>query len=160
MLFESVILLALFWPPPSFFFPLSVFDSSFTDWHNTCMWRPCKEPPIHSRTCRYHWSLSLSLSLSLCVCVLLGVGAHMWCIYDISPLPLSICFTIYGMIRMLSNDWGIATWQPRESLLRGWLARNVGWMILSWSNIILIGLYGLFQCLDSVNGKQSSSCRE
>ena len=101
----------------------------------------------------------VSLSLSL-VCVLLGVGVHMWCIYDISPLPLSICFTIYGMIRMLSNDWGIATWQPRESLLRGWLARNVGWMILSWSNIRFIGLYGLFQCLDSVNGKQSSSCRE
>ena len=156
MLFESVILLALFWPPPSFFFPLSVFDSSFTDWHNTCVWRPCKEPPYSFK----NMQISLvSLSLSL-VCVLLGVGVHMWCTYDISPLPLSICFTIYGMIRMLSNDWGIATWQPRESLLRGWLARNVGRMILSWSNIRLIGLYGLFQCLDSVNGKQSSSCRE
>lgn len=103
--------------------------------------------------------VSLSLSLSLCVCVLLGVGVHMWCIYDIPPSPFLFA-SLYGMIRMLSNDWGIATWQPRESLLRGWLARNVGWMILSWLNIRLIGLYGRFQCLDSVNGKQSSACRE
>ena len=155
MLFESVILLALFWPPPSFFFPLSVFDSSFTDWHNTCMWRPCKEPPIHSRTCRYHWSLSLSLSF-----VFFWGWEYTCDVYMIFPPSPFLFASLYGMIRLLSNDWGIATWQPRESLLRGWLARNVGRMILSWSNIRLIGLYGLFQCLDSVNGKQSSSCRE
>ena len=155
MLFESVILLALFWPPPSFFFPLSVFDSSFTDWHNTCVWRPCKEPPYSFK------NMQISLvSLSLSAFVFFWGWESTCDVYMIFPPSPFLFASLYGMIRLLSNDWGIATWQPRESLLRGWLARNVGRMILSWSNIRLIGLYGLFQCLDSVNGKQSSSCRE
>ena len=32
-----------------FLFPL------LSDWHNSCMWWSCKEPVIHSRTCRYNW---------------------------------------------------------------------------------------------------------
>ena len=133
MLFESVILPALFWTPPPSFFSLSLcfwfFLYRLTQYLRVAA---LQRTPLFIQ--EHADIIGLSLSLSL-VCVLLGVGVHMWCIYDISPLPLSICFTIYGMIRMLSNDWGIATWQPRESLLRGWLARNVGWMILSWSNI-------------------------
>ena len=156
MLFESVILPALFWtPPPLFFFPLSLFLilPLQIDTILACGGL-AKNPPIHSRTCRYHWSLSLSAFVFFW-------GWESTCdVYMIFPPSPFLFASLYGMIRLLSNDWGIATWQPRESLLRGWLARNVGRMILSWSNIRLIGLYGLFQCLDSVNGKQSSSCRE